>query len=93
MRDRFFELLEQEPSTPRLAIWSLSTASGVDLAGIEMLLHLHRELRSRGIELRLADARGPVREDLRGAGLEASFGTIDANRSVASVVREWQART
>ena len=93
LRDRFLELLEQEPSTPRLAIWSLSTASGVDLAGIEMLLHLHRELRSRGIELRLADARGPVREDLRGAGLEASFGTIDANRSVASVVREWQARS
>jgi hypothetical protein len=58
-----------------------------------MLLHLHGELKSRGIELRMADARGPVRDDLRNAGLEASFGTIDANRSVASVVSEWQARS
>jgi sulfate permease, SulP family len=93
LRDRFLELLAQEPSPPRLAIWSLSTVSGVDLAGIEMLLHLHAELKSRGIELRMADARGPVRDDLRNAGLEASFGTIEANRSVTSVVREWQTRS
>jgi high affinity sulfate transporter 1 len=90
LRDRFVELQAQEPPA-RLAIWSLSTVSGVDLAGIEMLLHLHAELKSRGIELRLADARGPVRENLRKAGLEDRFGPIDANRSVASVIRDWKA--
>jgi hypothetical protein len=43
-------------------------------------------LQRRGIQFALADARGPVRDNLRAAGLEAHFGPIVANVSIASAV-------
>jgi sulfate permease, SulP family len=85
-RERFLELLDQQPAPVTLAIWSLSTAAGADLAGAEMLVHLRSELAARGITLQLADARGPIRENLRAAGLEAHFGPIEANTTVASIL-------
>ena len=86
LRERFLELLAQQEPPASLAIWSLSTVAAVDLAGAEMLLHLRQELRRHGIELRLAEARGPVRESLRAAGLEAHFGPIGPNSSIAALV-------
>jgi len=91
LRDRFIELLDEEPSPVRLAIWSLSTSPAVDLAGAEMLLQLRTELQRRGVTLMLADVRGPAREDLRKAGLEAHFGPVEANMSIAPIIRGWQA--
>ena len=87
LRERFLELLAQEPAPVKLAIWSLSTGGGVDLAGAETLLHLRAELARRGIELVLTDAHGPVRDDLRKAGLDAHFGPIEANASVSAALR------
>ncbi|MDH4053112.1 MAG: STAS domain-containing protein, partial [Rubrivivax sp.] len=86
LHDRFIELLDRQETAVRRAIWSLSTVAEVDLAGADMLLHLRGELQRRGIEFALADARGPVRESLSAAGLEAHFGPIRANVSVASVL-------
>ena len=86
LRERFLELLAQQEPPASLAVWSLSTVAAVDLAGAEMLLHLRQELRRHGIELRLAEARGPVRESLRAAGLEAHFGPIGPNSSIAALV-------
>jgi anti-anti-sigma regulatory factor len=74
-----------------LAIWSLSTVAAVDLAGAEMLVHLREQLGARGVRLRLADVRGPVRESLRRAGLEAHFGPIEANMAIARIVRDERA--
>ncbi|WP_268963093.1 sodium-independent anion transporter [Paraburkholderia domus] len=88
--DRFLEWLAQETGTIKLAIWSLSTVAAVDLAGSEMLVQLRDELAQRCIVLELADARGPVREDLRAAGLEAHFGPIEANASIAGIIRAKQ---
>lgn len=88
LRDRFFCSLEQQSAPVRLAIWSLSTVADVDLTGAEMLLHLRGELAHRGIAFELADARGPVRESLRAAGLEGHFGQIEANASVAVLLQK-----
>ncbi len=63
----------------------------MDLAGAEMLEHLHAELRRRGITLALAEARGPLRQELRAAGLEEPFGPIRENATITPVVREWTA--
>jgi hypothetical protein len=52
-----------------------------------MLVRLRDELAQRGIRLEIADARGPVREDLRAAGLEAHFGPVGANASIAGIIR------
>lgn len=88
LRDRFLHSLEQQDAPVRLAIWSLSTVADVDLAGAEMLLHLREELAQQGIAFELADARGPVRESLRAAGLEGHFGQIEANASVAVLLQK-----
>jgi sulfate permease, SulP family len=86
LHDQFIEWLDQREADIRLAVWSLSTVASVDLAGADMLLHLRGELQRRGIQLVLADARGPVRDSLRAAGLEAHFGPIVANASIASLL-------
>ena len=88
LRDRVLHSLEQQHAPVRLAIWSLSTVADVDLAGAEMLLHLREELAQQGIAFELADARGPVRESLRAAGLEGHFGQIEANASVAVLLQK-----
>jgi SulP family sulfate permease len=87
LRDRFLELLARETIPAKFAIWSLSPSAHVDLAGAEMLLHLRGDLRRRGIELCLAEAHGPTREQLRAAGLEKHFGPIEANMPIAAVIR------
>jgi len=86
LHDRFIEMLDQRDASPALAIWSLSTVAAVDLAGAEMLMHLRDELQRRGVALHLADARGPVRDNLRAANLEAHFGPIEANASITAIV-------
>lgn len=86
LRDRFLELMAQETAPVKLAIWSLSLAPAVDLAGAEMLLQLREELARRGIRFELANAHGPARASLRAAGLEAHFGPIEANASIASLI-------
>jgi sulfate permease, SulP family len=88
LQDRFLELLAQETAPVKLAVWSLSTVAAVDLAGAEMLVHLRAELARRGVDFKLADVRSPVRRSLHAAGLEAHFGSIEANMSIAAVVRE-----
>jgi high affinity sulfate transporter 1 len=86
VREAFLEALAARGGGVRLAVWSLGTTAAVDLAGAEMLEHLRADLGRRGITLKLAEARGPVRESLRAAGLEAHFGPIRENTTIASVL-------
>jgi high affinity sulfate transporter 1 len=86
VREAFLEALATRPTSVRLAVWCLGTTANIDLAGADMLEHLRGELRQRGVELKLADARGPVRESLRAAGLEAHFGPIRENMTITSIV-------
>lgn len=89
IRERFLELLNQQPAGVKRAIWYLGTTPGVDLAGAEMLEHLHSELAHRGIRLDLAGARGPLRKSLHAAGLEAHFGPIRENATIPLILREF----
>jgi SulP family sulfate permease len=88
IREAFLECLTAQVAPVRLAVWSLATTASVDLAGAEMLEHLRAEMRQRGLHLKLAEARGPVRESLRAAGLEAHFGPVRENTTVWSLVHD-----
>jgi MFS superfamily sulfate permease-like transporter len=92
VRDRFFELLNARGEGVKLAIFFLGTSPGVDLAGAEMLQELQEALQERGLDFRLAEARGDVRETLRRAGFEERCGPVVAHQTVAAVVAEWQGR-
>src|SRR5258706_943494 len=91
VRERFMELLNVQTPPVKLCIWCLATTPLVDMAGAEMFEQLHGDLERRGIKLVLAEARGPMREQLRAAGLHEHFGAIRENATIAPIVRQWLA--
>jgi high affinity sulfate transporter 1 len=91
IRDQLFRCIAEQDPPPRLVVWVLATTPSTDLAGAELLADVHEELARRGIELKLAEARGPLRDVLHAAGLEKTFGPIVANTSIASVIQQWEA--
>ncbi len=90
VRDRFVELLAQRGEGVKLAIFFLGTTPTIDLAGAELLVDLHNTLRDQGIAFHLAEAHGGVRDTLLRAGYVDHGGTVEANQTVAAVVRSWR---
>ena len=90
VRDRFFALLDQRGPGVKLAVFFLGTVPMVDLAGAELLEEIHHALGERGVEMRLAEARGGVRETLRRSGFAERCRPVEANQPVSRVVAEWR---
>ena len=90
VRDRFFELLNERGEGVKLAVFFLGTVPLMDSAGAELLEELHHALSERGIALRLAEARGHVRETLRRSGYSERCGKVAENQPVSRVVAEWR---
>ncbi|MFI5316876.1 MAG: SulP family inorganic anion transporter [Myxococcota bacterium] len=86
VRERFRELWNARAPGVRLAILHLGSSPTIDLAGAELIAELHRNLRRAGVELRLSEARGQVRDALQRAGFEAEYGPIEPNQTVARVL-------
>ncbi len=92
VRQRLFELLRSRQDDVRLVVFFLGSVPRVDMAGAELLADLYKTLRVRGIELRLADPNGAVREALGRVGFERDYGRLDTGQSIHVVVTAWQAR-
>jgi MFS superfamily sulfate permease-like transporter len=60
------------------------------LAGSRMFLNLDTELRKRGIQFRLVEARSSVREMLRIEGMEEKVGRIDRFTMLADAIDDFQ---
>ena len=73
-------------SPPRLVVGDLSTSPYVDVSGARMLARLHDDLAREGIELRLVEAHGAVRDLLRAEGAERLVGDLNRRRSLDDVV-------
>ena len=91
VRERFQEALEARGPGVKLVVLFLGTVPAIDLAGLEFLEELHKELTGRGIALRLAEARGPVRDALDRAEFEKRGVPVVANQPVATVLADWRA--
>ena len=89
VRDRFFELLAQRGEGVKLAVLFLGTTPAIDLAGAELVADLHNTLKDRGIAFHLAEAHGSVRDALERAGFGDHGGKVEANQTVAAVLRLW----
>jgi high affinity sulfate transporter 1 len=89
VQDRFHELLGQREDEIKLAIFFLGTVPAVDMAGLEFLTELEETLRKRGITLRLAEARSSIRETLRRGGFEQHYGPVEADQTVATILRKF----
>ncbi len=86
VRDTIWRLLRSVAPPPRFVVGDLSTSSYVDVAGARMLARLHGDLAREGIELRLVEARGGVRDLLRAEGVEDLVGDLSRRRSLDDVV-------
>ena len=78
--------------TLRLVVCDLSNSPYVDVAGADMLAELHKDLQSRGIQLRIVEARAKARDLLRAVGLEEQVGYLGRHMSVDQALAEFDQR-
>jgi len=90
VRDEFMKSLAGAGPGVRLAVLHLGTVALADMAGAELLVELHHSLKARGIDFRLAEAHGRLRERLRRIGYDKECGTVEANQTVTDVVSQWK---
>ena len=90
VRERLNALLAERPDAVRLVVFFLGAVPKVDLAGAELVADIRRTLRTRGIELRLADVHGEVRDALRRIDFEREYGALESGQTVDLVVSKWQ---
>ncbi len=80
-------------SAPRIAlvISDLSDAPQVDVAGARMLAALYRDLKKRGIAMRVVEAHAKVRDLLRAEALEEQVGYLGRHITIDQAIAEFQA--
>jgi sulfate permease, SulP family len=89
VRERVLEHLRARPDGIRLVVLFLGAVPRIDLAGAELLADLHKTLRGSGIDFRLADAHGEVRDALRRIEFASAQGPLQPGQTVDSVVSQW----
>lgn len=73
-----------------LVVIDLSAAAYVDVQGAHNLASLAEDMRARGIEVQVVEARASVRERLRVVGVDNRLGGVNRLTTVAEAVREFQ---
>jgi MFS superfamily sulfate permease-like transporter len=91
VRDQLTALLHQRRSTPGLLIFFMGNVPFVDLAGAELLADLHATLLRQGVDFRLAETHGTVREALRRLHHPDADGLAEANQTVDDSLKRWRA--
>jgi high affinity sulfate transporter 1 len=91
VRDRVMALLSRRAAAPRLIVLFMGTSPFIDLAGTEMLIDLQATFGRAGINFRLAEAHGQVREALRRVGHDEASALADTHATVDDVVNAWRA--
>ena len=73
---------------PSIVVLSITATADLDVATIDMFSELIEELQRRSIELRLAQARGAVRDRMRRTGLMEAIGEERVFLSVSTAVED-----
>ena len=67
-------LIAARPEPPRAVVLDIGATADLDVATMDMMAALLVELDVLGVELRLSQVRGSVRDRMRRSGLMASVG-------------------
>jgi high affinity sulfate transporter 1 len=86
VRQTILDGVRAQADAPRLVILDLSAAPHVDVQSAEALAGLAEELSAAGIRVHAVEARAPVRDRLRAAGVDAKLGGINRFNSIADVL-------
>ena len=96
-KDRVLEVAANSPIPVRRVVVSAAPVTSIDVTAADVLAELDETLKDRGIELRFAELKDPVKDKLRRFGLLARLGedsfapTIEA--AVDSYLRFSTAKT
>jgi high affinity sulfate transporter 1 len=90
VHDQISDLIDNMQPPVELVVLVLEATPLLDITGADMLADIHRQLATRGIALKLASVKGPVRDVLRAEGFEDFIGKIEADATVSKVIKEWQ---
>jgi anti-anti-sigma factor len=88
VRNRVWERVLATDSL-RLVVCDLSNSPYVDVSGAGMLATLQKELRARGIQLRIVEAHAQARDLLRAEGLEEQVGYFGRHMSIEQAIVEF----
>jgi MFS superfamily sulfate permease-like transporter len=91
VRDRLTAILAERATPPRLVVFFCGQIPVIDLAGAELLIDLRVKCLAQGIEFRLAEVRGAVREALLRVGEAHGAELAEAHQTVDDVVERWRA--
>lgn len=86
VRAELMRRAEAQAQPVSLVVLDLSGSPAIDRAGVRLLAQLAVQLRERGIALRLAEARGNVRDMIRSEGLADKLGIGHRGLSIAEIV-------
>jgi high affinity sulfate transporter 1 len=87
-RDQIVALVAAQAEPPRAVVLDIAATADLDVATTDMLATLFADLGDDGIELRLAQVRGSVRDRMRRTGLMTTFGEARCYLSTESAVAD-----
>ena len=92
-RTQILELVAAREPTPRGVLIDLAATADLDVTAADMLAELVANLRSREVEVLLAQVKGTVRDRLRKTGLMAEVGEervyLSVGAGVSDFLRRW----
>jgi high affinity sulfate transporter 1 len=88
VRERISALIAARQTPLHLVVFFMGNVPHVDLAGVEFLFELDEKCRASGIEFRLAEVHGLVREAIRRPGDEHGNRLAEANQTVADILTQ-----
>ena len=86
-KDQIMALTRARPTVPAGLVIDIGATADLDVATTDMLSALHSDLREAGIELRLSQVRGSVRDRMRRTGLMGTIGEDHCFLSDEAAVR------
>jgi len=89
--NRLRELVDSAPTPLRWIIIDAQAITDMDITAAQRFAELHRELSAEGIEIKMADAPRPFREELARVGLTDQLGQKQFYVSVKKAVEAYQA--
>jgi SulP family sulfate permease len=89
VRDRLHAIVSSRLPPPHLVVLFMGNVPYVDLAGAELLVDLSASFRRQGLDFRLAEAHGQVREALRRVDDAHAATLAQADQTVDAVLARW----
>ncbi len=91
-RGQILGLVTASQPPPRAILFDLGASADLDVASLDMLKNLVRELEEAGVDVLLAEVRGRVRDRLRKANVMADIGENRIYQSVPAAVHDFEQR-